>query len=119
MSAKPFVRIAQTDAEILQCFPVLAELRPHLSRKEFLQQVRRQMREGGYRIAFLEQGGAVKCVAGYRTSENLAWGKFLYVDDLVTAQKDRSRGHGEHVFEWLLQQARRAGCDKFHLDSGL
>ena len=119
MSGMSLVRIALTDEEFLQCFPVLAELRPHLKREEFVQRVRRQEGQGGYRIAYLEEGGEVKCVAGYRVSENLAWGRFLYVDDLVTAERHRSRGHGEQLFEWLLQQARQAGCGEFHLDSGV
>jgi GNAT superfamily N-acetyltransferase len=97
----------------------VAGLRPHLQPEEFVERVRRQEREDGYRIAFLETDGAVHCVAGYRLSENLAWGRFLYVDDLVTAEQHRSHGHGEQVFEWLVQQAREAGCDEFHLDSGV
>ena len=119
MSAESQIRVAQMDEELLRCFPVMVELRPHLKREEFVERVRRQECEGGYRVAFVEDDGEVRCVAGYRLSEGLMWGKFLYVDDLVTAARDRSRGFGEQLMAWLMEQARQAGCDEFHLDSGV
>jgi GNAT superfamily N-acetyltransferase len=112
------IALAQTDADLLRCFPVLAELRPRVTREEFLGRVRRQ-REGGYHLLFLEDGGEIRCVAGYRVLENLEWGRFLYVDDLVTTAAARSRGHGRQVFDWLVAEARNRGCDQVHLDSGV
>ncbi|MBI5772133.1 MAG: GNAT family N-acetyltransferase [Verrucomicrobia bacterium] len=112
------ITLARTEAEILRCYPVMAELRPHLSRENFLQQVQRQQREGFF-LAFLESGGEVKSVAGYRLLENLAWGKFLYVDDLVTAERARSQGFGQQLLDWLVVEARAQGCAQFHLDSGV
>jgi GNAT superfamily N-acetyltransferase len=58
-------------------------------------------------------------VAGFRLLENLAWSRFLYVDDLVTLASHRSRGHGQQVLEWLIAQAREQRCDELHLDSGV
>jgi GNAT superfamily N-acetyltransferase len=49
----------------------------------------------------------------------LAWGKFLYVDDLVAKSDDRSKGFGGALFDWLIEYARKEGCDQFHLDSGV
>ena len=110
--------VATNDAEIQGCFPVMRELRPHLSSTDFLMQVRRQMVQG-YRLAFLESLGAVRAVAGYRVSECLAWGRFLYVDDLVTKEADRSHGHGGVLLDWLTAEAVREGCHQLHLDSGV
>ena len=114
----PHVYLAQTDADILLCFPVLAELRPHLVEAQFVERVRRQAQESGYALAFVEERG-VKAVAGFRVAEFLAWGKILYVDDLITLSEDRSKGHGRILFEWLVARARDAGCAEFHLDSGV
>lgn len=36
---------AQTDEEIQNCYPVMAELRSHISEKEFLSRVKRQLDE--------------------------------------------------------------------------
>jgi len=112
------IRLAETDEEIRACFPVMAQLRPHLDAEGFVARVRRQM-GGGYRLAFLEDGGRVAAVAGFRVTENLAWGRFLYVDDLVTDGGSRSQGYGERIFDWLVAEAGREGCDELHLDSGV
>jgi GNAT superfamily N-acetyltransferase len=114
----PIITRAKTDNQIRRCFPVMAQLRPHLVRQEFVARVRRQQRDG-YELAFLSDRKIVKAVAGYRFSESMSWGKFMYVDDLVTAEKFRSQGFGRRLFAWLVKQAKARGCDQFHLDSGV
>ena len=112
------IAYATSDADIERCFPVIAELRPHLNEGEFVERVRRQ-EAFGYRLIFLENDAAVKSVAGFRVSENLAWGKFLYVDDLVTRHSDGGQGFGGALLDWLLERAKAEGCQQFHLDSGV
>ena len=77
------IRIAITDTEITACYPVMRELRSHIAEDQFLSRVRRQ-EITGYRLAFVQALEGVVAVAGFRVGENLAWGRFLYVDDLVT-----------------------------------
>ena len=112
------VSLAKNDEEILSCYDVMAELRPHIKREDFVARVRRQQQESGYQIAYA-RAGDVKAVAGFRVSECLAWGKFLYVDDLVSRSQERYHGYGGILFDWLVAYAREAGCDEFHLDSGV
>jgi GNAT superfamily N-acetyltransferase len=114
----PTILITKTDEEILRCFAVMVELRAHLVADEFVRRVRQQ-EKGGYRLAYLEDNGGVKAVAGFRIGEYLCWGKILYVDDLVTTAGERSRGLGQQLLDWLLEYARAEGCDQFHLDSGV
>jgi GNAT superfamily N-acetyltransferase len=110
---------ATTDEAIAQCFPVMRELRTHLANEgAFIEQVRRQAAHG-YRLTAVAVGNEVRAVAGWRISENLAWGRFMYVDDLVTSDPERSRGHGGVLLDWLIEEARREGCAEFHLDSGV
>jgi GNAT superfamily N-acetyltransferase len=109
---------ATTDDEIADCYEVMAELRPHVPRERFLPLVK-SMHAGGYRLACIREGGRVVAVAGYRISFNLFYGRNLYVDDLVTAGSERSKGHGKTLLEWLKQLALDEGCDAFHLDSGV
>lgn len=111
------LRFAQTDADISQCFPIMIQLRPHLVLEEFVPRVRR-MQAAGFQLAFLEEDGAVRSVAGFRVMDLLFSGKTLYVDDLVTDQATRSRGHGDKLFDWLVDYARQQGCNEFSLDSG-
>ena len=87
------IRIATTDSEIAACYPVIRELRPHMSEDQFVSRVRSQEKTG-YQLAFIEHADHVMAVAGFRVGENLAWGHFLYVDDLVTVPSHRSNGFG-------------------------
>ena len=113
------IKVGETDEEIAGCFPVMAELRPHLDEGEFIRRVKRQRSAAGYELAFLEDEGEVKAVAGFRISECLAWGKLLKVDDLVTRSGEGSKGYGQSLFDWLVAYARERGCDEVHLDSGV
>lgn len=112
------IHLAESESQIRACFPVFSELRPHLSEEVFVEQVRRQRQDHGYRIAFVLADERVVAGAGYRVSESLSWGRFLYLDDLVTASAARRRGHGARLLDWLLVEGRRLGCRQFHLDSG-
>lgn len=59
------VRLANTDEELLRCFPAMQELRPHLDREQFVDRVRRQADRDGYILVFIEDGGDVVAVAGF------------------------------------------------------
>jgi GNAT superfamily N-acetyltransferase len=109
---------ANTDAEIAACYDVMAELRPHIERGQFVPLIR-SMQEGGYRLACIRAEGRVVAVAGYRISTNLFMGHNLYVDDLVTVETERSKGYGRELLGWLRGIAAENGCRGFHLDSGV
>jgi ribosomal protein S18 acetylase RimI-like enzyme len=64
------------------------------------------------------EGDAVRGVAVYRISENTFEGLHLYVDDLVTDEKLRSRGIGHALMEHLQSLAQAARCEATTLDSG-
>jgi GNAT superfamily N-acetyltransferase len=113
------IAIADTPEEIRHCFSVMRKLRTHITDEvNFVQRVLRQQKQG-YCLAFLESEGEVRAVAGYRFLESLFSGKNLYVDDLVTRDSDRSRGFGGELLDWLMEQARKNGCESLELDSGV
>ena len=112
------VEHADSDRDIAECYEVMAELRPHIPREQFLPLVR-SMQADGYRLACIRDDGRVVAVAGYRFGTNLFCGRHLYVDDLVTADSERSKGHGRELLAWLRALALESGCDVFHLDSGV
>jgi GNAT superfamily N-acetyltransferase len=73
---------------------------------------------GGARMCVAVDGGEVAGVALYRIYENTFVGRQLYVDDLVTDEKRRSRGVGRALLGYLEQRARALGLDNLSLDSG-
>jgi GNAT superfamily N-acetyltransferase len=97
----------------------LLELRRHHGSVEALTMRIDAQRADGYRVAAALEDGEAAAVAGFRIAENLAWGRFLYVDDLVTRAALRGRGHADAVMAWVEAEAARAGCDELHLDSGV
>jgi GNAT superfamily N-acetyltransferase len=112
------VRVAESDAELRRISAVLRQLRPAFDEPALTAQIKEQMRSG-YRIAYVESGDRVLCVAGFVVGSKLAWGKHVYVDDLVTAEDQRSKGAGAAMIDWLKSYAREHGCRELHLDSGV
>ena len=109
---------ATTDAEVASAFPVMRQLRPHLDETSFVERVRAAERLG-LRLVLHAEHGRVVAVAGFRLIEQLKSGLVLYVDDLVTDDGERSKGHGDALLHWLMAYAREEGCAAFELDSGV
>lgn len=112
------VCFADSPRDVERCFPVVRQLRPQYDLAGFIEQVARQQK-AGYRMVFIENDGAVVSVAGFRLGECLAWGRFLYVDDLITTEHARGRGYAGKLMDWLVEFAQSCNCDEFHLDSGV
>jgi GNAT superfamily N-acetyltransferase len=109
--------LANTDEDILSCFPAFSTLRPHVQESEFLSQVRRQQAQS-YQILALKHHDIVKSAAGFRFAEFLAWGKVLYVDDLTTLPSETSQGFAGALMDWLIDHAKANNCQGLHLDTG-
>ncbi|BAY75332.1 GCN5-related N-acetyltransferase [Nostoc linckia NIES-25] len=112
------IQLAESDIQILGCFPVMSQLRPHLEQDKFIEQVRYQMKEG-YQIAFLEIENRTVAVAGFRIYTSLSSGKLLYIDDLVVDEWKRSQNFGQQLFQWLIEYATNNDCKQLSLDSGV
>jgi len=108
-----------TDDELRACLPLMRELRPHLSGAEdFVARITR-MRADSYRLLAAVDAGQVVALAGYRYQENLVYGRFMYVDDLVVDSTRRGSRWGARLLQALDGMARDAGCARFVLDTGL
>ena len=95
---------------------VLHELRPHRGADDIPAMVDAQRAEG-YRVVASFVGGVVVAAAGFRLSTNLALGRAIYIDDLVTLPRARGEGHARALLEWVATEALRLGCSHVHLDS--
>lgn len=112
------IYIAKSVREIKECYPVMVQLRVGLKREEFIKRVNRQRRDG-YMLAIAKDKNKVVTVAGFRIIENLAHGKFLYIDDFITDSENRSKGYGDKLFDFLVEYAKKEMCKALHLDSGV
>jgi len=112
------IKSLKTHDEIAQSFDTFLELRPHLRSKEiFVTQVMEQYKEGYEIIAAYEQDDVVACI-GFRFLTTLAWGKILYIDDLITKEKTRGKGYGKILLDHVTEIARERLCKEVHLDTG-
>jgi GNAT superfamily N-acetyltransferase len=108
--------------ETALAFEAMRALRPHHDdRDAWVARVDDLQRPEGYRLvaAFADGAEQAQAVAGFRLGHNLAWGRFLYVDDLSTLPGARRRGHAGRLLDWIGEEARRLGCDSVELDSGV
>ena len=113
----PKVKEAGNDDDVVRCWPVFHELRPHLTQVEFIRRWKAQ-REEGYRIVFVESDDVVVAAAGFRIMNTMAWGRILYLDDLIALHTQQGCGWGSALLVWLQDQARAQHCDGVHLDTG-
>ncbi|GGS91967.1 GNAT family N-acetyltransferase [Streptomyces cinerochromogenes] len=112
------VRFASDEESVRRCWPLFVQLRPHLTgEEEFLARWARQRPEG-YRIVYAEHEGSVLGAAGFRVLHTMAWGRILYLDDLVVDEGARGTGVGSRLLGALKDIAREEGCEEFHLDTG-
>ena len=110
------VRELRTNREIVEAFPLMAQLRDRIRMENFLSEVRRQMVEG-YRLYGGFDGGRLVSLAGVRRSHTLSRGEHLFVDDLVTLEEARGEGYGRQMIRWLADRARAEGLPRIYLDS--
>jgi GNAT superfamily N-acetyltransferase len=74
-------------------FPIIAQLRPHLTEEEFLRQVRRQS-HGGYELVGALRAGRIVGILGMRPVHTLARGTHLHIDDIIVDEAERRTGGG-------------------------
>lgn len=112
------VRELTTEAEWRRAFPVLSQLRDHLTENEYLECLH-DMREEGYRLFALFDEEEIVSVAGVALRTNFYNGRHVFVYDLVTRSNRRSEGHGTRLMTFIEQWARDRDCDSITLESGL
>jgi len=112
------IYLAENKEEIMQCLSLMSTLRPHLIKENFVSDVQEQIKEG-YKLFYLRKDSQILSLAGCKVSTNLAWGKHLYVSDLVSELSLRSKGYGKEILDYMKSFAKEEGCTQIHLDSGV
>ncbi|MFL1504110.1 GNAT family N-acetyltransferase [Pseudomonas sp. O64] len=109
----------QTQAECIESFAVMQQLRPHLTdAAAFAEQIQRQQQNGYHLLAAREQGKVIGLV-GYRLTENTLYGRFIYVDDLVVDAALQRRRLGEQLLDRVREETRARGYRYLVLDTGM
>ena len=112
------VFLLKSQAELPAIAEVLLQLRPQYTLDSLIHQIQKQQKSG-YQIAYVKSDNNILCVAGFVVGEKIAWGKHIYIDDLVTNEKFRSTGVGAFIISWFKLYSKELGCNQLHLDSGI
>ncbi|WP_029215338.1 GNAT family N-acetyltransferase [Kallotenue papyrolyticum] len=108
-----------TAAEWREAYAVMRELRTHLALEDYLALLEPMRREGYRLLALRDDHGAIVALAGIIILTNFYDGRHVYVYDLVTRSDVRSQGYGATLLRQVEALARRAGCGKVVLSSGV
>jgi GNAT superfamily N-acetyltransferase len=112
------VKLVQSEDELKAVAFVLLQLRPQFDLNGIVTRIKAQQKNG-YKLAYVVSDGKVLCVAGFVTGYKLAWGKHIYIDDMVTHEKHRSTGAGKCLMAWFKSYAKENNYDQIHLDSSV
>ncbi|GAB4001749.1 GNAT family N-acetyltransferase [Spirosoma daeguense] len=114
------IKIAQSDADIQRAIPAMLALRSHLTPELAFERIRQQQASDNFVLAFVDEDGTSDspAVVGYRYMNLLYSGKTLYIDDLSTLAEARGKGYASALLDFVIDEAKKAGCQCVSLDSG-
>jgi len=104
--------------DLAQAFPVVSQLRTHLSVEEYVKIVK-AMKPSGYRAICLFEGEDIVAYAGFAEQLNLYNGNHIWVYDLVTDEAKRSKGYGQLVLSCIEKYAKEQALTCVVLSSRL
>ncbi|MDO4907433.1 GNAT family N-acetyltransferase [Neisseria sp.] len=83
----------------------------------FVEQVNTQQRPQGYRLFGIFEEGKANAVAvcGFREQTNLAGGRHIHIDDIVTIPHGRSKGYAARLLAEVRRIAAEEGMDKIQV----
>lgn len=106
------------EKEILDTYPLLAQLYEELSYEQYESYIKDLLPLGYRRIVVLEDGNAIAS-AGLLEGVHFRFGKYMYINDLITDSAHRSRGIGKALIHWIQQNAIERGCKSIKLASNV
>ncbi len=117
LTVKYIMQIRELDLkELYTVYDVLKQLRVTLSYKEF-EDLIYDMRHMEYKMFGIMDGEELITYAGVAVQTNLYHKRHLYVFDLVTDEKFRSKGYGNMMLDFLNDYAKTCMCENIVLSS--
>lgn len=111
--------VARTKLDLERCFPIIKELRPNLSLNDYMSIYEQAHKDDGYEIVAIEEKDNILAVMGYRILHDFIRGKHIYIDDLVSTEKIRSKGLGAELLGYAEKVAKELSCNGLRLCTGL
>ncbi|WP_186578272.1 GNAT family N-acetyltransferase [Aquibacillus kalidii] len=97
----------------------MKQLRTHLNLADYLSLIKQSVHHNNYSLTALFYQDKMVALIGYLPMITLYNGKFIWVCDLITDSKARSKGYGELLLSHVEEEAKENGYDAISLSSGL
>ncbi|WP_439154346.1 GNAT family N-acetyltransferase [Yoonia sp.] len=105
------------EQKLADCEQLHLQLRPEIE-LPYVQHIKGILNEGA-RFAIGANPHGICCLALYRVFKTTLGGTRLYIDDLVTDERQRGQSYGECLLNWIEDEARSEGCKMATLESGV
>ena len=113
------IKEIKTREEIIEAFQVMKQLRTHLNESTYLELVLDAQEKNGYKMFTLVDGSNIVAVIGFKPMITLYYGRFVWICDLVSDKKKRSKGYGEKLLTYVHNWAKENNYENVALSSGL
>jgi GNAT superfamily N-acetyltransferase len=112
------IRQLSTEHEVREAFPVMKQLRTHLS-EDLFYELFQQMQKEGYTLIANYHDEKITALAGFAMLTNFYDGKHVYLYDLITDSEERSKGYGEELLAFIESFAVQNNCSGVTLSSNI
>ncbi|WP_416150983.1 GNAT family N-acetyltransferase [Salipaludibacillus sp. HK11] len=113
------VKELRSQAEIESAYPTMRQLRNHLDEKTYVELVLEAQIKEQYRLFALIEKEEIVAVIGFMPMITLYYGRFIWICDLVTDEKQRSIGYGEQLLNYVHEWAMEHKYNSVALSSGV
>lgn len=110
------IRELKTKEEMLESFDVLLEVYPTMTMEEYDRELD-VMIPHNYGQVVVMDGNAIAGLTGFWIGSKLWCGKYLELDNVVVAERYRSKGVGKMLFDFMEERAKEEKCTMLALDS--
>lgn len=112
------IRELTTQAEFIEAFPVMNQLRTDLTEKSYLELLQK-MRKNGYKLFAFRVDEKITSVIGVILQVNFYNKEHVFIYDFVTDSEHRSQGYGEKLLHYIEEWAISQNAEFVTLESGV
>lgn len=96
---------------------IIYELYTGFTKEKYAEMLQDMTAYGYKQIVALNENNEVVGLSGYWINTRLWCGKYVDIDNVIVAEKHRSKGIGKLMMDWIINEAKRLGCENAVLDA--
>jgi GNAT superfamily N-acetyltransferase len=103
--------------ELLETYPLVRLLKPELGYDAFCHIQTEAFKEGYQCVGAFTRSNELLGMCGYWIRHRFCSMKVMHVDSIVAADHMQGKGIGSVIMDWVIEEARKQGCDHMALDT--